>query len=179
MTTITTAIVSKFEATEIHPDKSKWSEAISEWKGPAGGFRDITDEINNPLAPSEEAGTISITFCPWIVPHSENWMVQGRRDVVMVTERDGPWRIWKWKRPAQRGILTCVTGGSDYRADLDPARWRAQSLTGILHPPGRLTRKGGPGACGPTMTLYGKHISYCNWEICSWFINQLSQVWFV
>lgn len=29
-TTITTAIVSKIEATEIHPDKSKWSEAISE-----------------------------------------------------------------------------------------------------------------------------------------------------
>ena len=124
-TTITTAIVSKTEATEIHPDKSKWSEAISEWKGPAMGFRDITDEINNPLVPSEEAGTISTMFYPWIVTQGENWMVQGRRHVVMVTERDGPWRIWKWKHPAQWGILTCVTGGSDHRADLDPARWRA------------------------------------------------------
>lgn len=100
MTTITTAIVSKIEATEIHPDRSRWSEALSEWNGPAVELRDVTDEINMPLELSEEAGTISVTFCPWIVTHSENWMVQRRRHVVMATERDGHLGTRKWKLPS-------------------------------------------------------------------------------
>lgn len=65
-TTITTAIVSRLEATikfiQTNPSGLKPSQRM---KGPCRGrFRDITDEINNPLVPSEEAGTISIMFCP-------------------------------------------------------------------------------------------------------------------
>lgn len=49
MTTIITAIGSKIEGIEIHPDRSKWSEALSDRQGPTVGFWDIADGINKPL----------------------------------------------------------------------------------------------------------------------------------
>lgn len=58
-------------------------------------FRDVTDEINMPLQISERAGTIPAMFCPWMVTHSENWMIW--RSVVMATERDGHQGTWKRK----------------------------------------------------------------------------------
>lgn len=135
MTTITTAIVSKFEATEIHPDKSKWSEAISEWKGPAVGFRDVTDEINNPLAPSEEAGTISITLslnCPpqWKLDgtgkkacchgNKKRWSLENLEMEASSTARNSD-VCDRWLRPQSR-LRSCQMKSSVFDWNPPPSR---------------------------------------------------------
>lgn len=128
MTTITRAIPSKIEAIEIHPDRSRWSEALSEWKGPAVGFRDVTEEINMPLQISGGSGTLPVIFCPWIVANNENWMTWRGRNVVMATEAivvrepgRGSFCL------AHQGVLICVASCCCSRAEY-PARWRSHSL---------------------------------------------------
>lgn len=135
MTTITTEITSKIEVIEMHANWSRWSEALSEWKGSAVGFQEtLLMRLTCPCSYQKKQAPSPSPFCLWIVTHSEDWMVRRRRSVVIATESDGYQGSWNRKVCSGHwGILICVAGCFRCRPELDPASCRPHSL--LLKPP--------------------------------------------